>query len=610
MISMKNIQERQPILLMLSVSIVFLLWSRLFLLHIIPSTIPHDELVYAVQAASYALQGTTIDQLHHWWQLTPFDPMYAELPATLMSIGFLFSKNALLGSHLTSAIMGITLPFFLAWLAYNLWSHKGVAISIFVLAVFNPLLWQFSRFGYDAFYSLWFFVFGAACLTRPKFKISIWSVPILFIGFFNYQGMKLLMVPWMTLIIALLIISNLKNSQLPSTIKQWVQIFKTYRFQLLVLSAAVILTLIYGLVVLPSQSQVSERLNTTLFSETPQIARSVDEQRRLSIVNPLSSLFSNKITETVHFVLGRLLSAFNPIMLFMMIEPGVSGFSVWIHGLFYWIEGLLILLGSFLLLKNRSQRITGMLLLLGSLVLSFPTLINTGSEWHLLRTMLSYVTLLFIAAWGLNWVMHLQRMKWIFLVIYLISIMQFTYIYFFRFPIISLDWGNFYERQAAHYVALASRQYPEKKIAVHAAQSDYYFWAYLIYSGELNWQNRNEISQVVRTSAKENQRKFFYKNLIFTPDCYDPQASDPQLVEITIQPCVRNEQGDLESVEDNRDSNSFVQVKDSGLKLRIYNDLLCQNIQLNTYIHLANFSQLDIEKMDQTKFCQTWVTAQ
>ena len=84
----------------------FLFWSRLFLLQIIPSTIPHDELVYAAQAKSYALQGTTIDQLHFWWQLTPFDAMYAELPATLMSLGFLFSHNALIGAHFTSALMG------------------------------------------------------------------------------------------------------------------------------------------------------------------------------------------------------------------------------------------------------------------------------------------------------------------------------------------------------------------------------------------------------------------------------------------------------------------------------------------------------------------------
>lgn len=598
----------------LVVTIVFLFWSRLFLLHIIPSTLPHDELVYAVQAASYVLQGTTIDQLHYWWELTPFDPMFAELPATLMSLGFLFTKNALLGSHLTSVLMGISLPFFLAWLIYRLCSQKDVATSLFVLAVFNPLLWQFSRFGYDAFYSLWFYVVGAIFLTQRKSKMIWWSIPFFTIGFFNYQGMKLLLVPWVSFVISLQRSHHLTKKQLPNSRAKWLKLLSQSCYQLAVLSAAIILTMFYGLVMLPAQTEVSERLNSTIFSDTTQLANNVNHQRLLTISNPLSRAFNNKFVEAFNHILSRMISAFNPFMLFMIVEPSVSGFSVWIHGIFYWVEGILIGLGSFLLLKRPSTRIFGSILILGVFILCIPTWITTNSEWHLLRTMLSYVTLLIIAAWGFNWVMHHQRLKWIFLTVYSISILQFTYIYFFRFPIISLDWGNFSERQTAHYLTLFNRSYPNTPIAVHVTQSDYYFWAYLLYSGELNRHNLEEISATVHNSIANNDRIYKYKNIIFTPNCYNPQSTEPQLVENSVLPCPEYTSHDSENtfIEKNPQKilSSFVQVKDSGLKLKIYHDLLCQNHQLNSFVHLTNYSQLEIERMDQAEFCQTWVTSQ
>lgn len=612
----------------------FLVFSRLFILNLVPATLPHDEMVYAIQAKSYQVQGTTLNQLHRPWMISPFDAMYAELPATIMTLGFLLSSNPLVGAHLASALMGISIPFVLAWLFYGLWQRKDVAIGIGIVAVFNPLLWQMSRLGYDTWYSLWFYLLGASLLVQSNKKLQWLSLLIFGLGFFNYQGFKLLLFPWILIVVGLKISANqplptfnhfivslkkhLTNSQ--SLVKK----IKTWLPQICAVILALLMTLYYGLVLLPKQAGVSERLNKTIFSDTEKIAQLVDLERRQTFVSPLLTLYTNKASVTLNFMLDRLANAFDLNLLFLQVEPAVSGFSVWVHGLFYWIEGILMIVGIVWLFSQPKLRINGVLLLIGVVGLCLPTLINSGSEWHLLRTMLSYTLLVVFAGIGLAWVLKHRLVLLIVLPLYAIAIGNFTYIYFYRYPVISLDWGNYHERLVARYVSLLTEHRPDVKISVHVGQPDYYYWSYLLYSNRLTAETKDQIAQDALLNESVTVQTFKIDNVIFTSGCEVEPNIDVMIAETSFEYCkselanfdhamTGRASTDITPTEPERPSRSFnsiVAIMDSGQKLYILDDQLCQGKKLKSYVFPTTYADIDVEKLDADQFCLNWISDQ
>lgn len=603
--------------------VVFLIFSRLFLLNLVPATIPHDEMVYAIQAKSYVVQGTTLDQLHRPWMISPFDAMYAELPATIMMLGFLLSHHPLVGAHLSSALMGISLPFVLAWLFYGLWHRKDVAIGISLVAIFNPLLWQMSRLGYDTWYSLWFYLVGASLLVQSNKKLQWLSLLIFGLGFFNYQGFKLLLFPWVTLVFCLKFFAHPSLPKI-TNYRALVLLIKTWLPQICAVMFVLLMTLYYGLVLLPKQAGVNERLNKTIFSDTEKIAQLVDLERRQTFVSPLLNLYTNKATITLNFMLDRLANAFDLNLLFLQVEPAVSGFSVWVHGLFYWIEGLLIFIGIIWIFCQPKFRINGVLLLIGVVGLCLPTLINSGSEWHLLRTMLSYTLLVVFAGIGLSWVLKHRLILLVVLPLYAIAIGNFAYIYFFRYPVISLDWGNYHERLVARYVTLLTEHQPDLKISVHVGQPDYYYWSYLLYSNRLTTETKDQIAQNTLLNANATVQTFKIDNVIFTSGCEVEQNIDVMIAETSFEYCkselanfdhgktgqAKTDMTTTEAEQPSRSFNSIVAIMDSGQKLYILDDQLCQGKKLKSYVFPTTYTDINVEKLNADQFCLNWISDQ
>ncbi len=611
----------------------FLGFSRLFILDSVPATIPHDEMVYAIQAKSYVVQGTTLNQLHRPWMISPFDNMYAELPATFMALGYLLSNNPLVGAHLTSALMGISMPFILAWLVYGIWKRKDLAIGIAVVSIFNPLFWQMSRLGYDNWYSLWFYLLGAAFMVHDNKKLQWASLVIFGLGFFNYQGFKLLLLPWVVVVFLL----KLSVGVTPPT---WAAIRK-YVLQLThnrvttknllsgllprlsVVLFAFLLTAFYGLVLLPNQAGVNERLSKTIFSDSAKIAQLVDLERRQAFVSPLLNLYSNKATITLNFILDRFANAFDLNLLFLQVEPAVSGFSVWVHGIFYWIEGLLMIIGIAWLFSKPKYRLNASIIL-GSVVLfSLPSLINTGSEWYLLRTLLSYTMLLLLAGIGMTWVIKRRLTMLLLLPLYAIAIANFKYIYFYRYPVISLDWGNYHERLVARYITLLAERHPETKVSVHVGQPNYYYWSYLLYGDRLNSETKDSIAQNELQDASSSSQIFSIDNVTFTNGCEVSADATVLVAESSFQDCetaisnfdrskINNTQAatDSAAIQNQRTFNSIVAILDSGEKLYVLDDVLCKGKNLRSYVFPTTHADVAVEKLNADQFCLNWISDQ
>lgn len=607
-------QER----IILTLLLVFLLWSRLFQLDQLPATLPHDELVYAIQAESLLLQGRTLDQSQGFWALRPTHPMYAEWPAQVMSLGFWLSSNPLLATHLTSALMGVTLPLLMALFTWQIWRRPGLAKVTFAVFVMSPLFWQMSRVSYDAFYGLWFYVLGSVLLLSQRRYVPWLSGPVFVLGFFQYQGFKLLLLPWLLFTLSLYVAARLPAWR-PKLFWQEV---KKLGWRWLVLVLALSLMLWYGLVLLP-QSGAASRLGSLIFTDTEYLSQVVNAERRLSLNNPLSSLMSNKATAIALFMLQRLVGVFNPHTLLLLLEPNVSGFSVWTHGVFYWLEMGLLFVGLAVLLLRRASRWSGLVLLLGILTLCLPALINSGGEWYLLRSMFSYLLVTVVAAYGLWQLWSWRNLRWLLVLLYLGSVFNFSYQYFYRYPIISLDWANFDERVLARYLNLATAAEPEREIVVYGPEPEYDFWAYLFYGQLLDATIVDEVGAAMRAYPPfSNEAEYRLGSITFSSFCAPHQSdlladygSDLEQVDqpITI---IRQNHKTCPIDEHSRPPELAASVKipslsisavlDSGERIKIYGDQLCADLP-NTFVHVQSLSQLRIEQQAQTEFCQSWI---
>lgn len=604
--------------------VIFLLWSRFWALGTIPATLTHDEIVYAIQAKSLVLQGTTLDQVQGFFSLEPHHPMYAEWPARIMALGFLLSDQPLVATHLVSALMGVALPFIVGCLVWSLWKNRSVAVAAGSIVVFNPLLWQMSRLSYDAFYSLWFYLAAGALFVRPGWRNVLLSLPLFLIGFFQYQGFKLLLVPWVLFLLVMMVIPQWqKHSR-----KHWRRTVQALKYPALAVIVACCLTLFYATALLPKQS-VESRLDSIIFFDNDTLSTIVNSERRLSLAGPFAALVSNKATAIITFVLHRVAGLFDPALLLLNSEPGKSGFSVWTHGVFYWLEWGLVIAGLTKLLHDRARRWQGIAWLAGVFILALPALINSGSEWYLLRGLLSYTLILILAAWGLSAVWRLGKAWRIALIaLYAVSIANFGYHYWYRYPVISLDWGNFDERLIARYIDLHQQHFPEIPLTVLSDEAYYVWWSYLVYSDAVTAESAEAVAQVSREYlpfVSERKDTYTLGNLTFTSQCAPREA---ELEHATLsQPAVwlirtqhwncgpDDDKGHLtattESSTNTGDLNttprlSFLAVLDSGERFHIFGNHLCSG-ETAPFVHVQNLRDLNIETQGRDEFCAHWV---
>jgi hypothetical protein len=604
---------------------VFTLFTRFWLLDRLPVSLVHDETVYAAHAKSFAVQGTTLNQAISWWSLQPVHPFYAELPSVVMAPAFWFSDSPLLASHATSAVMGLLLPFIVAWLSYGIWRSKRLSVLTAFVAATNPLLWQFSRLSYDAIFSTFFYILGAALLVNTKRWWRLLSIPVFIVGFFQYQGLKLVLVPFVFGIVGLYLLEKYlpnKSSQATNTVLGFIKSWQTFIQKSvnrkmvglwLVAAFSLVLTLFYGLYMLPNQD-LSNRTDFLIF-KSDTLAESVNLQRRQSIQSPVTSVSSNKLWSIFDFMLTRASHAFNPDILFVRGETPISLFAVTTHGLFYLIDILLI--GTAIYVFSQTYRKKWQMALFFCLVimLGLPTYINTQSEWHLLRTQLAYTMLIFPISWGLWW---FSQRRWLFvpiLLIYLLSVLNFSYHYFFRYPITSADRANIAERVIARYTTLAKENDPNQEIFIYSQAPQMLFFNHLLFTNQINKETVNEIAkQLSQPRQKQHVDSFTLNNVTFTNDCV-PAVYEDGTVHITDQhfPTCVEEMPEAEAESELEKATlpqiiSVPSVLDSGERYRITGDSTCDTSLMTPFVQIKNFDQFGIEKMSANDLCHHWLS--
>lgn len=586
------------ILTALLILIALALASRFLYLSKIPTSLHHDEMVYAVHAQSVALSGTDLTGTWNPLSLTPVHPMFAELPAVFQAPFFWLPVEPIVAAKLPFVLMSLILPLILAGISFELFKNKTIAIATALIATFNPWIWQFGRMGFDPYWSLFFLTLGAYILLKLENWKKLFSVVFFTVGFYQYQGHKLALIPWVGIFVLFLIWDRVNFGSADKKFKLKIN-WKKALPPLAVLLLSFLIFCFYVLVQLPAQGS-SKRVSAMLTPSSQEIINEVNHRRQLSLDNQATKWVTNKYTVWAEEIVKRYSEIFNPDHLFLSSQ--YAAFNVWTHGLFYLLDAVLIVSGVLVLIKNQQNKQFVSLLL--GLILVVPAALLGNGESYLFRSSLSIPLLIILAAVGASYLYRrLPRiMAFGFFGLYIVGIAFFAYQYFVRYPVYASESHYFSDKILSKYLALASS---DEKIIIHTLEPDFTYTALVFYGNLFERININKLQKEYR------DRTFSVDNFVLTEECVPSDAAintaNTVIVKSTAELCddeITLQPDATQSAEINKVIGA---VKDSGQVYKIYNDKVCQNLETPSYISIKNLSDFDISEMSQEEFCKTWI---
>lgn len=560
---------------------------RLINIHSIPALFSTDEIHYIAEARALAVSGKGLVEGWTPWSLTPSHGWYAELSSVvLIPAQILFANDPILAGRITNVFFGSLIPLLLAGIVYDHFQSRRAAVLTAVIASVNPWLFQLSRLSYESFFSLFLYLLGWWLLQRKHLALQFLSLLPFLLGFFQYQGHKVLLVPLVFLILAAQVYGHFRE-------KKWN--WKKEYPRALVLVSVLILTVWY-MARIPSQN-TAQRISMQIAAfDQAHLSREVDERRRLSVTAPFMTLFVNKPVVLIEETLHRYFQSFNPVFFFWGGGNTADSWSVTSKGKFYVLDIVLMISGAVFLWSTKKR--AAALLFAAVIVISpLPAILVSGEVWAMFRTLFLAPTLILLmgmGAWGL---MRQWNLKWtaVFCAAYLFLSLPFFYDYFYRYPLYSTTDVYFYDRVLASY---AKRITTDKKLFVIADEIPNLFSKILYYNGLITKASAAEIAHNYSTGVFETDR------LKIADICFDPTLFSPNTIiahQIRKGFCV----GAREDVAAASKPVVIANLKDSGSVYTLYGDTLCSQYELPKYSRVQK-NIFAVEQLSDQEFCQSF----
>lgn len=561
----------------------------------IPPILTNDELYYATEAK--ALIATGSDVFGQWrpWHFAPANPIYAELTGTTTALGFLlFPHSVLLATKFIPAVLGSILPILLGLITFRFTKSKTAFFVTAFVATCNPWIFQFSRMGFDSFFSVNLYVFGIVFLLYLKGWKTLLSLPIFILGFYQYQGHKPLLLPLVLLTVCFLYYEEHKSYYLkPSKMKPFLPHIALV-FSLLLM---VVLYVEY----LP-HTNAGGRIGETIFSGFGTSAEQVNTERRLTFANPISQFFDNKYLTYMNGVLEKFFNSFNIRWLFSHGNDNVDTFAVTKFGFLYAIDSLLICIAVCVsLLKKIYLKITFFCLGI-VLVGTIPNILKNENLWLTFRGAFMIIGLVLLAGLGLYFVLKTKKYFLItaFFGVYLLSSIFFFYHYFLQYPLKTTKDIFFYNRVVASYVFRRS----QTPVIIYSSAPRQVFDSILTYNNLITGDLMHELK-----TAYQN-KSYSLQNVTIRGGCFDKSIlGDPNqivFVDYKTQPCeeTKKAKDDPAQLVPPIHISSII---DSGSVYTIYSDSLCNSVPLDHYTHVEK-NVFNVEKLDTYSFCKSFFT--
>lgn len=567
---------------------------RIVSIQSIPSVISHDEIYYPAEAKAIAVSGH--DPSGTWvpWSLTSAHPLYAELPGLVMTPAAMLFSDPIMAARATHIVIGTLFCAVLAWFTYTLTKNKKIASIVFLLAGLNPWLFQFSRMGFDALLSLFFYFLGITVYLHYKGYKKLWSLPLLFIGFFQYQGLKVIFVPLVLATVVYDFFSEHEETML-TTLKHFLTRTKKNYLPAIIMSVFAIL--VFGTYMIRLSSQAAgERTSDLIFSDSEYTITHTNRDRQQSLASPLNTYFINKGTVIFDRFVSQYFESFSWHHLFITGEPLRNPFSVWKHGMFYLADILLIALGIVYLIKNKNYHSFGWYLLVLALVAPLAGALSAKGSWIMFRSSLLVPVFLVTASFGAYYLLAKfpRFLGYLVILVYALFVARFFFLYFYSYPIIGTQGEYFSERVVANYI----HRNPDANVVVYASEPRFMFESILVFNGLITAENIQEIN-----TAYQN-KEYSLKNFTVINRCYQPSENQNviSIVHQATPTCGDSQQ--------NTDKEITVQIPsliDSGAIYTVYNDQLCRSYGLGRFSHITK-NVFAVEKQTTEVYCTSFFT--
>jgi 4-amino-4-deoxy-L-arabinose transferase-like glycosyltransferase len=437
---------------LLGLIVVLAFFLRFYKVNELPPSLNWDEVSIGYNA--YSILKTGKDE---WGQILPVHfkaygeyKLPAQIYASIPGIA-VFGLNEL-GVRITPVVYGtltILLVFFLARLIFQ--STAIGLLSAGLLAV-SPWHIQLTRASFESSFAT-FWIVLAIWLFVKGFKNSrwwIWSTIPLAISIYTYNTTRVF-TPLFLLAVAL--IYN----------KTWLKFKKT-----LAISATVFIVLLLPLAPYYLSGEGNARYKLVSVTDDPGLLPRINENRGNSnLPGLLPKLIHNKYTYLTFYVSQHYLAHFSPDFLFISGAPHKQH-HVQGMGELYWFQAPFLLLGFYLLFKNRYHFWQ---ILIAWLLLAFvPVSVTNDSIPHALRTLVAAPVYQIITALGMYqtyiWLKRkdriLQLCFWVlFIAISLVQFVSYLNNYYNIYPrLYSRDWQYGY-KQAVSYIQQHQSEYDE-----------------------------------------------------------------------------------------------------------------------------------------------------
>ena len=556
----------------LGVLFLFFIISHLWWLGRFPIGMNHDELEYTLSAKTYFLTGSDLSGSKFPKSIfeTKTEGIISFLPAIILSPYFGLVPINQLTVRLPYLLINFGTAAGLYYLVKKMFKDKTLATIASGLFLINPWSFYLSRAAVDSPFSLLFFILGILFLIDDNVKKQWLSLIFFLLGFLSYHGAKVIFLP---LILAGLLYKLIKKK---TDLK---------RVGLILVVSLGVVVGYFGV----AEKFFNESVNRTRSADIwmldkDLLSEKVNIERRQVLENNVEQLFSNKATVIIKIFFEKYLTALGPEVLFNFGDPrGTYRFGD--HGLFYLIDLVFMILGLINLFKKHPKETY---FLLGLVLISPLATAVSGVETSVLNRsfLLMPILIIFVSYGILSAYKLLGRVGMgLILVIYLISFLNFSYFYFFRFPIIGQENYFFSQRLIANYIERSG----DKKILVVSQEPREIFLETVFYS------QKNQ-SENLKNFVKNQE--LILSNVSFVSEC--PKFLDKETIYIIEKSkgCPVNSGESIKSINEEQFGGPLYVVEQ---------DSLCSDFKLQPWQRYRMKENYLVEKLNNKDFCENWI---
>lgn len=554
---------------------------RITFLNIIPVGIPNDNMIFVINSKAVYYTGHDVSGRWNPFSLKtiPDEPAQAELPYIFLSpvIGPL--QSSLLAAHIFYAVINsllVVLIFIISFEFLNPWA----AFTAGLVASFNPWNISFGRSAFEASLALFFYMAALYVVIKTKSWKKLLTVIPLSLGFYTYMAYKTTFLPFAFLI----------------SFFAWREINRKKYFKQYAALIFICLAIFFFFVSTVRTNDSSQRISEAGLYKSSDIERQVNNERRLSIQNPLAVLLANKPVAVVKTVASKYIEAFSPERLFINTKE-VPRFAIYNHGYFYLADFIFIILGFCYLFskkKNWWAFLTSIIF-----ISPLPSVLSTVDSSYAMRSSLYIPIFCIFIGIGIWYTLALFKKIKLFkigialiILLYAVLILNFLYIYFFIQPVQNAEGADFSARVVSRYASIEVKENKNLVVVTNAPKNLYK--DYMYYSGSYS---KDTAGFFRKTFLNYN---YSFKSVSFKK-CQDVNAIDKNTTYIFDpgEKCIlfKNLQPTV----------SIAQLSDSGTIYKIYQDSICSSYRLKPYLSNFYFSDFDIENLSRQNFCEKFI---